>query len=150
MGEYEKQQLCWVNYNRNTSYLLEEPCIPTSSLSKQELELKYKDFEKYLAPSPCVDRIAEMVGDWRITVDEAVEAELGDYLQTVYEIDRKRLEKYIRHCNNVKVKGANLHSITSPQGTTEWYDGDTIIFTSGQHLNGTVYEFGINSHWRKG
>lgn len=91
---------------------------------------------------------AYLLGDWRLTVNEAVEYELGDYLEVEYGISRKRLDKYLENFNNVKLKGMNLHSINHSNGQTDWYDGDKLILTSVENLNGNG-NFTIKSHWRE-
>lgn len=149
MDDYKEQQIGVENHFRNTSYLWKEPELPKSTLSKEELDLKYGKYAHLLPSNKDLEtRVAETFNEWRQTREEAVESELKSYLESVHNIDCKQVEQYIKTCNNVKLKGVEIHSVTSPTGSTDWYDAGVLIFTSGEELQGTVFNFIIKGYWR--
>lgn len=150
MNDYEEQQIGMENHFRNTSYLWKEPELPKSNLSKEALDLKYSKWSEWgeMEFNQPELNIQNLTKEWLQSSHEAVESELKSYLESVHNIDCNKVEQYIKTCNNVRLKGVEIHSVTSPTGFTDWYDAGVLIFTSGEELQGTVFNFTIKRYWR--
>ena len=148
MSDYEDMKEGRELFFQNTSYLFEDGSKFKGVLSKSEYEEKYRDYLEVWE-----DKSAYLFGEWRLTCIEATEAELGDYLETTYEISRKRLEKYLSLFNNVKLTGVDIKCLTTKPldggCISEWYDHDKLIIRTIEDSRGDVYNYKMERFWRQ-
>ena len=129
------------NFYQNTKYLLDES-IPVSSLSSEELDIKYKKY--YTAGLVFdTDTVLQASVQWQLeNFHNLINKTLDEYFQFRYSISNEQMMKVINNVNNFKLKHNNFQIISEQYNGKRYYYDREFLFMTVDSANLTV-----TTHW---